>query len=128
MGLLLSCVFGSALYLYNKPHSDTSAIKPEFSYNATNLCREYRKNEAMADKKLLDKVIEVMGTVSDTRHTDSTADIQLDTGDPEATINCSFLVTGDKKWSLPGKGSAVTVKGRCTGFLADVNLVDCVVE
>ena len=117
-----------ALYLYNKPHSDTSAIKPAFSFNAGDLYREYRADETAANKKLVDKVIEVRGMVSDLRQTDSTADVQLDTGDPEGTISCGFLVIGHKQMSLPAKGSSVTIKGRCTGLLADVNLVDCVIE
>lgn len=128
IGILLSGGFGLALYLYNKPHSDTSAIKPAFSFDARDLYLEYRKDEAAADKKLVNKVIQVKGTVSDLRQTDSTADIQLDAGDPEGTISCGFLVTGHKQMSLPAKGSSVTIKGRCTGFLADVNLVDCVIE
>jgi len=126
--MLLSIGFGSALYLYNKPHRDTSGIKPEFSFDARDLYKEYRSNETAANKKLADKVIEVKGTVSDMRQNDSTADIQLDTGDPQATISCSFLLAGHKKISFPVKGVLVRIKGKCTGFLEDVNLVDCVVE
>jgi hypothetical protein len=128
VGILLSGGLGLALYLYNKPHSDVSAIKPAFSFNAGDLYGEYRADETAANKKLVDKVIEVRGMVSDLRQTDSTADIQLETGDPEGTISCGFLLTGHKQMSLPAKGSSVTIKGRCTGFLADVNLVDCVIE
>lgn len=126
--MMLSVGFGFAFYLYNKPHRDTSAIKAEFSFDARDLYTEYRRNETAADKKLVDKVIEVRGTVSDMRQNDSTADIQLNTGDPQATISCSFLLAGQKKISLPLKGGLVKIKGKCTGFLEDVNLVDCVVE
>ena len=126
--MLLSFAFGFAFYLYSKPHRDTWDIKAEFIFDARDLYREYRNNETAADKKLVDKVIEVKGTVSDMRQNDSTADIQLNTGDPQATISCSFLLAGHKKISLPPKGVLVKIKGKCTGFLEDVNLVDCVVE
>jgi hypothetical protein len=128
ISMLLSIGFGFAFYLYNKPHHDTSAIKAEFSFDARDLYTEYQGNETAADKKLVDKVIEVKGTVSDMRQNDSTAEIQLNTGDPQATISCSFLLAGHKKISLPLKGLSIKIKGKCTGFLEDVNLVDCVVE
>ena len=40
-------------------------------------------------------------------------------------INCQ-LFAGTKVDPEPRSGDAVTVKGRCTGFLMDVNLADCV--
>ena len=42
-------------------------------------------------------------------------------------INCQ-LFAGVKPDPEPKSGDIVTVKGRCTGFLMDVNLVDCVVR
>jgi hypothetical protein len=128
ISMLLSVCFAFAFYLYSKPHRDTSAIKPEFTFDARDLYKEYLSNEIAANKQLVDKVIEVKGTVSDMQQNDSTADILLDTGDPQATISCSFLLAGHKKISFPLKGVSVKIKGRCTGFLEDVNLVDCVVE
>jgi hypothetical protein len=117
-----------ALYLYNKPHANVARLRPEFRLDARDLYGEYRRDEAGANHKFTGKVIEVKGTVSDRQLTDSTASIQLNTGYPEVTVNCSFLVTGHAKINFPPKGSSVTIKGRCTGFLADISLVDCVIE
>jgi hypothetical protein len=89
--MLLSIGFGSALYLYNKPHRDTWALIPEFSIDARDLYKEYRSDETAADIKLVDKVIEVEGTVSDMRQNDSTADIQLNTEtrrQPSVAVSC----------------------------------------
>jgi hypothetical protein len=125
---LVSCGIAWALYLYHKPHGNVGRLSPAFRLIARDLYEEYRRDEAGANRKYTDKVIEVTGTVLERQLTDSTASIQLNTGYPEATVNCGFLVTGHAKINLPSKGSPAIIKGRCAGFLADVNLVDCVIE
>ena len=49
-------------------------------------------------------------------------------GSADGGVNCSIL----KKDLDPGDkfntGDSVTIKGKCTGFLMDVNLVDCVIK
>jgi hypothetical protein len=125
---LLSCGITWGLYLYNKPHANVARQSPSFRMDAADLGGEYRRDEAGSNRKFIDKVIEVKGTISDQQQTDSTASIQLDTGDPGSSVNCSFLLTGQAKMNLLPKGSQVTIKGRCAGMLIDVNLVDCVME
>ena len=51
-----------------------------------------------------------------------------DTGNPAATVNCSFRFSRHEKINMPPKGGTVTIKGKCAGFLNDVNVVDCVLE
>jgi hypothetical protein len=125
---LLSCGVAWAFYLYNKSHGNVGSLHPAFRVDATELYGEYRRDEAVANRKFVDKVIELRGIISNQELTDSTMSVLLDTGDPAAAINCSFLLVGHKKISLPPKGASVTIKGRCAGFLNDVNVVDCVME
>jgi hypothetical protein len=60
---------------------------------------------------------------SDVQLMDSTVNIFLAVGNDMGGINCSF-----KNNDVPSsvKGQEIKVKGRCTGFLIDVNLVDVV--
>ncbi len=115
-------------YLYNKPHKNVSSLKVSVSLTSKELCEQYQKDEAAADKIFLDKVIEVKGTVADIQHTDSTASVQLEGCASSGNINCSFVFNKEDQIQLPLKNSIINIKGRCTGFLADVNLVDCVFE
>jgi hypothetical protein len=128
-GLLITLSFAAwALYLYNKPHQDTSRLRPAFRMDAADLFKAYTHDEAAANRSYVDKVIEVMGTISDEAVTDSTFSLLLNTGDALGAVNCSFQSTGYAKHKLPPKGAPVVIKGRCTGFLTDVNMVDCVME
>ncbi|HXB09834.1 MAG TPA: hypothetical protein VNW04_22075 [Puia sp.] len=118
----------AALYLYNKPHRNVGGLSPALRISATELYGAFRKDESAANRRFGDKVIEVMGTIIVAEITDSTAALQLDTGDPGGTVSCGFTLDKGQKGIFPSKGSAVTIKGRCIGFLQDVNLVDCVLE
>jgi hypothetical protein len=117
-----------ALYLYNKPHQNVAGLRPAFRIDGADLYSEYRRDEAAANQKFTNKVLEVKGVIAGEQFTDSTVNIQLSTGEPDAVINCNFLVKDPVKPHFPSKGAAVAIKGRCTGFLEDVNLVDCVID
>jgi len=108
-------------YLYQKPRADVAAIKADYSITAEKLYNDFATNEAEADKKYSGKVIEVTGIVADVQVSDSAVIVLLAAGNETSGINCSFKNTNV---ALTGKGKTVEVKGRCTGFLMDVNLVD----
>lgn len=126
--VLLSIAAGWAYYLYNKPHRNVAGVRPVTEVDAAGLYAAYKKDETGADKRFVGKVIEVKGIIIAVQLTDSTANIRLGTGDADAAVSCDFLVGKGAKPDLPSKGSSVVIKGRCTGFLEDVNMVDCVVE
>ena len=81
-------------------------------------------NEEAANKKYISKVIEVTGVVTDVQSADNTVMVLLSSGDEAGGINCSFLK--NLKKPIPKTGESIKVKGRCTGFLMDVALVDAV--
>ena len=125
-GIAFLCAALYGWYLYNKPHSSVQDIPADITITADDLYQHYQQNEASADKKFLDKVIEVNGTVDDIQQTDSTLSIRLDAGAAMGGINCSITFNKTEKQIVPQKKSAVIIKGKCAGFLMDVNLVDCV--
>ena len=128
-GLAISIILVTwGIYNYRKPHTNAAASKPTFSLSANELFKQYEQNEMAANKKFADKVLEVRGTIIAIEHTDSTANIELASGETMGNINCSFILSKEQSNKLPSKNSEVNIKGRCTGFLADVNLVDCVIE
>jgi hypothetical protein len=122
--LLAGIAYG--FYLYNKPRADISQVSPSVIIDAGSLYQDYQKNEASSDKKYLDKIIEVDGTVTEVQQTDSSVSVELG-GGGAGGVNCSIINTDRKKMAVPSKGSMVKIKGRCSGFLMDVNMVDCVI-
>jgi hypothetical protein len=120
---------GYGWYLFHKPHAGVSGVTAVARLAAADLYNGFQQNETTADKQYLGQVLEVEGKVSDVAKTDSTLSIELE-GGPGAGggINCGMAAADGGKMPLPAKGAVITVKGRCTGFLMDVNMVDCVIE
>lgn len=116
------------IYNFRKPHTNVAALKAEKSLTAEELYTQFEQNENSANKIFVDKILEVKGNVIAIEHTDSTANIQLESGEQMGNINCGFVLSKDESIKLPSKKDQIVIKGRCTGYLVDVNLVDCVIE
>jgi len=127
-GIVWLVLAGLGLYYYDKPHTSAGGKSTDVSISAIDLFNQYQQDESVANKKFLDKIIEVQGKVTDVQQSGKTVSIQLDGGASTAGINCSITQHSDQKIQLPEKGSSVKIKGRCAGMLMDVNLVDCVIQ
>jgi len=119
---------GWGLYLYNMPHQNVAGVAASVRIDAAALCDDYRRDEAVADKRFVGKVMEVRGMVVESQSTGKTANIRLGASGTDIAVSCEFPATDAGEFHVPPKGANVTVKGRCTGFLQDVNLVDCILE
>lgn len=108
---------------YNKPHQ--SVDNADFSVEAAQLVEVFEQDEAAANEKYLDKVIEVNGVVKDVLKSDNSVTILL--GDPEAmsSVSCSLSPEGSREAGNITQGSLVTIKGICSGMLLDVALTNC---
>jgi hypothetical protein len=116
-------------YLYNKPHQSAVGQTADQSVAANVLYQQYEKNERAADSMYAGKVIEVKGVLASVDVTGEADILELS---PQATgggVSCEMFAH-DKGTTpvYPAIGSSVTIKGKCTGFLMDVNLVDCGIE
>ena len=116
-----------AYHLYVKPHESAADETTDFTINADSLYQQYQKDEHSADQKYLGKVIEVAGKLAEIQHSGNSEIWILSPQPGGGGINCQ-LFAGTKIGPEPKNGDAVTVKGRCTGFLMDVNLADCVLR
>ena len=122
--LFLAASWG--FYWYQKPREGVAAESAAYRITAEQLYQEFAQNETTADKKYTGKVIAVKGAVSEVQATDSALMVLLSAGNDISGVNCSFY--NNQLPRLPQKGAVITVKGRCTGFLMDVNLVDAVLQ
>jgi len=128
-GILLCLIAGAAwgYYLYQKPRASLTDIKAAYTISASELYNAFEQNEQQANQKYLGKVLAVTGTVDGVQTTDSTASIQLASGNDMGGINCSLAKSANQKNRMPVKGQTIQLKGRCTGYLMDVNLTDVVI-
>ncbi|OQP63874.1 hypothetical protein A3860_23350 [Niastella vici] len=113
-------------YLYNKKPADTRKQTPTTAIVAADLVKSFQQNETAANSRYVDKLILVSGKVSGNNiDKDGHATVFLDTGDPLAAVTCSFYNEEAETVKRIPVGSAIRVKGICTGILTDVILNRC---
>ncbi len=121
----MAAVYG--IYQYNKPHRDIKGEAASLQVEAAKLFDDFVTDEPAANQKYLDNVIEVSGTVAST-DTDENGNpmIVLKTNDDFFGVNCYFDRSVDV--SAVKEGDQITVKGQCTGYTMDVNLIKCTLK
>lgn len=123
--LFVLALFFWGYHLYTKPHQGAGAEEASVHISADSLYNKYAADEAGADSLFLGKVIEVQGTLLESQREGAFEVWILSSEQRGGGINCRMF---NKSEHAPVQGSRVKIKGRCSGFLADVNLVDCVAE
>ena len=114
--VLILAGIGYGLYVWNKPHRD---VKNEQAIviSAEAIFDSFTVNEKRADELYLNKAIQVKGEVAEfKKNQDGQAVVYLKTTDPVFGVNCTFK----EDPGLLEKGTTVTFKGICTGYLSDV--------
>lgn len=123
--LIAAIIGGTVAYrMYNKPHRDIASEDAAFSLTANELFDAFEENEADANAKYLDQVVEVTGEVAEV--TENSA------GQAVITITAANAMLGGVSATMQeaggvniSEGETATVKCRCTGYLMDVILVNC---
>jgi hypothetical protein len=126
-GILLICLAAWGLYNLYKPHRNVEGEEAVATLTATSLYNEFVKNESDANQKWIGKVLEVNGIISSVTGSGNYVSLNLAAA-AEGGVNCSVLkkdLPADHKFN---KGDSISIKGKCTGFLMDVNMVDCIIK
>lgn len=118
-------------YLFNMPHRNISKENAIYELDAKQLISEFRNDETSATAKYLDKTIAIKGQIKSIRTLENHSMV-FSLEDEMAGVSCS-VDSADvlKKSSLLAqfaKGSVVTFKGRCSGMLMDIQIINCVPE
>lgn len=124
IALLFFIVTGSAVayFMWNKPQRNVENEKG-IEVTAAQLVKDYQANEAEANKKYLDKAIQVTGTVSEIKNNqEGNATITLSSDDAFTGVFCTLKQTTTNL----NTGATVTIKGICSGMLTDVRLREAV--
>jgi hypothetical protein len=129
-GIVILLIICAAVgwHLYNKPHTGVGDIEPDVRMSASDLFNDFQRDEAIANKKYLSKVIEVTGTVSEVENVNGSQIILLSSAGDMGGVSCQLANDRQNKKIEVKKSTKITVKGKCSGYLMDVNLVDCVLK
>jgi hypothetical protein len=112
-----------AYFMWNKPHRNVENEKG-IEVTAPQLVKEYQQNEAEANKKYLDKAIQVQGNISEVKsNQDGKTTVMLSSDDAFTSVFCTLKEPASNITT----GSLVTIKGICSGMLSDVRLREAVV-
>lgn len=113
-------------YVYNAPKASVDAKKVDYTLSATELFQEYSENQAIADQKFINRVIEVTGTIFEISEDQQGATVFfLDTGESNAGVLCTMTLEDTQKVTHKKVGDAITIKGFCSGMLMEVVLNRC---
>lgn len=115
---------GVGYYLYNMPVGSLENKKADAAVTADQLVVAYEADEKAADAAYLGKVLEVKGKVSGITEEDGRRKIQLETSNPISMIICE-MEDGSETGNIQA-GDEVSIKGRCSGYLSDVILVQSI--
>ena len=125
MVLTIAAIAGYVIY--NKPAEKKITAAADESMKATELYSAFENNEDNANQRFLNKVIQVTGIVNNISPSGTSGmTVLLSTGNEMSSISCEFSDTsGIKNIS---EGQQIRVKGKCTGLLMDVILVQCSIQ
>lgn len=117
---------GYAWYQYNRKPPDVKTKAPEIKTGADELVAAFNNDEAAANKVYVEKIVSVTGKIADIKIDPAgQATVFLESGDPMASVTCSFYDTEAAAVKNLAVGGQVTIKGVCTGKLMDVVLNKC---
>lgn len=117
LAILIVVAAAGVWYIFNEKFEDTSAQKPAYEVPALQLMNAFRTDNAAANKKYADQLIEVSGTVSEIDLVDTTANIKIAdtiTGD---YINFTFQQKDIPEARNVKAGDNVVIRGSCSGGL-----------
>ncbi|MBK7008075.1 MAG: hypothetical protein IPH36_05350 [Saprospiraceae bacterium] len=124
MAVLAGGAYGH--YQYNRPVASLESANADVVLEAPALLKAFETNETTANTQYLDKVIEVSGQISRIEEDGEKKSIYLSTGNEMSSVICEMESASSTEGLAAG--SKVVVKGKCTGYLMDVVLVQSVVK
>ena len=131
--ILIGLVVGvsAVYYVFNMPRRNLSKEKAVYTLDAKQLISDFKNNETSATAKYLDQAIAVKGEIKSIRTLDNHS-VVFSLEDQMEGVSCTVDSADVSKYSLKlsqfSKGSIGTFKGRCSGMLMDVQVINCVPE
>jgi hypothetical protein len=105
---------------YNRKNKDLATVSADIKISSGKLISTFVKNEVDANKKLLDKVVQVDGVIREIiKDEKGYYTIVLGQDGDMSSVRCSMDTTHQESVAAVQKGNNIEVKGICTGFNAD---------
>ena len=117
--------------MFNMPRRNVATEKAIYSLDAKQLISEFKKDETSANAKYLDKAISVTGEIKGIRTLDNQS-IVYSLEDVMEGVSCTVdsadVLSFASRLKTIKTGSKATFKGRCSGMLMDIQIINSVPE
>ena len=115
--ILMAVIYG--WYQYNRTVQGLTDARADYSVDASALIQEFISNEEVAQKKYLNKILSVKGTVKGIEPGENTGTVVLgDTTDMNG-VRCVLDSTANVTTGPLQRGAVITINGAITGFNKD---------
>ena len=118
-------------YVFNMPRRNVSKETAAYTLEAKQLIADFKKDETSATAKYLDKALAVKGEIKSIRTLDNHSmvfSLEDEMEGVSCTVDSADVVTYSSKLTQLTKGSTGSFKGRCSGMLMDIQVINCVPE
>ena len=119
----------SIYYVFNMPRRNIAKESAVFTLTGKQLISDFQQDETVATAKYLDQVILVTGQIKSVRTLDNHSMV-FSLEDQMAGVSCTVdsadVVNNGSKLAQFTIGSSGKFKGRCSGMLMDIQIINCV--
>lgn len=105
---------GTIWYLFTEKFGDTVNEKPAYKFSATDLIKEFKKNDTVANKLYAEKIIVVTGIVTTVEAAGTSINIKM-TDTTGSYVIFAFQQQHLAEARAIKEGDNVSIKGSCSG-------------
>ena len=131
LGFLLCILVMAGLILlvpFYVPEENLHRQEADLQVAATELYTTYEADEAMGNRRYIDRIIDVTGTIAEiTEDENGAAVVILRESDAFSGVLCTLEESERRAARELAVGQSVTIRGFCTGMLMDVVLNKCII-
>ena len=113
--IILLAGIGLVCYIFTEKFKDIATTNADYTVNAMDLINEFRQNDSLANKKYVEKILVINGTVFEKEAADTTMNIKFTDTTSGAYIICAFQQQHLSEVKNIKEGDLVSIKGSCSG-------------
>ena len=129
LGSIIIIAIASIIYIFNAPRKDFSNSNVDYSVSINTLIAEFEKDEDLASKKYVNKILLVNGTIDEiVSNNGKGSTCRISSDNAMIGIICEFEPGTDEELRTHLPGDSITIVGKCSGYLMDVLLNACSID
>ena len=119
LAIVAMALAGGAIFYYvmTAEFADTTSEKPAYTISAIDLLTEFQQNDSAANKKYVEQILAVSGSVSEVEGVDTSATVKFVDSLTGSYLIFDFQSATSRQAAALQPGDSVTLKGSCSGSI-----------